>query len=95
VSARRFPVLRSHLRGLECPASVPWALVEPHAARARLNHDQSLERLAERGGLSPAELWCVVNDRHWRESPSEPEAVAWLRSATGEEARDVGARHGR
>jgi hypothetical protein len=25
------------------------------------NHQQSLERIAERGGFSPAEAWCVVS----------------------------------
>lgn len=41
---------------------MPWSFVEGHAARARANHDQSLERLAERGGLSPSELLAVVRE---------------------------------
>jgi hypothetical protein len=77
--SRRFPLLRSHLpAGHGCPPSVPWELVAPHERRARLNHDQSLERLAERGGLSPGELWCLVADCSLRERPTEAEAVAWL-----------------
>lgn len=63
---RRFPVLRGtqrerdELERLGCPRSVPWAFVAPHEAQARMNHDQTLERLAERGGLSPSELVAVV-----------------------------------
>lgn len=41
--------------------SVPWFVMEPHEAMARKNHCQSLTRLAERGGLSCGEAWCVVN----------------------------------
>lgn len=73
LSGRTFPVLttlfrRSDLEALalaKCPSSVPWALVEPHAWRARENHQQSLERLAERGGLDPTELVAVLEDRRW------------------------------
>lgn len=80
----RFPILRSHLpRGTDCPASVAWSFVAPHAARAQSNHDQTLERLAERGGLSAAELWCLVHDRRLQELPKEPEAVAWLKGLEG------------
>ena len=39
-----------------------WSLVAPHEARAYKNHYQSLERLNARGGLSPRELYCVLND---------------------------------
>lgn len=76
----RFPVLVSGLGALAigCPRSVPWAVVAPHAERAKANHDQTLERLAQRGGLSPGELWCVFHDRRLREMPSDAVAVAWL-----------------
>ena len=33
----------------------------PHESQARNNHGQTLERLAQRGGLSPCEAWCVIN----------------------------------
>ncbi|WP_211099537.1 hypothetical protein [Azospirillum agricola] len=36
------------------PASVPWSLLAPHEAQA------------ERGGLSPAEMVAVLEDRPWR-----------------------------
>lgn len=68
---RRFPVLWQGTHKDEvlwqergCPRDVPWSFVAPHEARAFTNHGQSLQRLAERGGLSPAELLCVLEDRH-------------------------------
>lgn len=70
------------------PKWIPWALVEPHAARARKNHGQTLEQLAARGGLSPFELWCVIHDADpYMRLPegglevmrvTEAEAAAWL-----------------
>lgn len=51
---------------LGCPKEVPWGFVEPHDIQARRNHGgQTLQELARRGGLSPAELLCVVTRRHW------------------------------
>lgn len=66
----RFPVLITHherdvLTFLNCPVSVPWAFVAPHSRRAFLNHNQSLERLAQRGGLGPDESVAVIEDRQW------------------------------
>src|SRR5216684_6385583 len=64
------------------PRSMPWSLVSGHDRQAQSNHSQTLERLAERGGLSPLELWCVVNDKKWREkgTMTEAQAIEWLRS---------------
>lgn len=55
---------------LEGPA-IPWHAIAPHDKQARHNHSQSLERLAERGGLSHAELWFVMNDIPWATLKSE------------------------
>jgi hypothetical protein len=84
---RQFPILvpRDH-RGREisgCPTSVPWSLVEPHRAQAMSNHGQpTLERLAERGGLSPDELHAVLHDQRWRPM-DQALAVQWLVEITG------------
>lgn len=43
----------------------PKHLVEPHEKQARANHQQTLDRLNERGGLSPCELLAVLEDRPW------------------------------
>ena len=57
-----FPIMGGdQLRGIK------WELVEGHNDQAKRNHEQSLARLALRGGLDPLELWCVVNDMSWRE----------------------------
>jgi hypothetical protein len=67
-----FPILRPewdrvfHREYPDCPASVPWDLVAPHAAQAQRNHGQSLETLARRGGLAPDELFAVMHDQPWQ-----------------------------
>ena len=91
-AALRFPVLRG-LSKDSLPSSVPWSVVEPHSRQAMRNHDQTLERLAERGGLSPVELWMVCHDRErvgslpYGAQVTREEAVAWLRSVAGPEVR--------
>lgn len=59
--------------------SVPWEFVAPHERQAIVNHEQTLRRLAQRGGLSPKELWCVVHSKRWRDGCSDKEALKWLR----------------
>lgn len=54
---RRFPV--------QGGPSIPWWFIASHEAQAKLNHDQTLERLAERGGLSPTEALAVLEDRRF------------------------------
>lgn len=49
------------------PSSVPWGLLDPHEHQARLNHSQSLKRLAERGGLAPDEMVAILTGRPWRD----------------------------
>jgi hypothetical protein len=49
------------------------------SARIRRNHGQTLERLAERGGLCPAEIWLAAHDRKYAAPVPPDEAVeAWL-----------------
>ena len=52
---------------------VPMAFMQQFEVGARLNHFQSIARLAQRGGLDPQEAMAVVQgvrycDRRWRES---------------------------
>lgn|GEM_PF-6557230 len=63
------------------PRSVSWELVKDHDEQAQSNHSQTLTHLAERGGLSPLELWCVVNDKKWHQKGdmTEAKAIDWLR----------------
>lgn len=71
-----FPVLPKY-RGYI--AGVAWDLVAKHEEQAMRNHYQTLERLAERGGLSLSELAAVLEDRRWR-NMSVPEALAVIKT---------------
>lgn len=59
--AEFFPILRHP------EFRLPWALVVPHAKQAMENHGQTLERLAERGGLSFSEALAVMCDLNYRD----------------------------
>ena len=59
VDRRPFPVLDER-------ATIPWGVIASHAAQAKRNHYQTLERLAERGGLGWSELIAVLENREWR-----------------------------
>jgi hypothetical protein len=65
-ACRWFPLLR-------CGGfAIPWDVVETHAKQAEQNHGQTLERLAERGGLDLSELAAVLEDRQWRSMGAWP-----------------------
>lgn len=84
--ARRFPV---HPDDRHLLRSVPWTLLDSHEGSAQRNHSQSLERLAERGGLSLSEIAAVIEDRQWR-SMTDEEALVVVTAAVNkaeEEAR--------
>ncbi|MCD2164331.1 hypothetical protein [Comamonas koreensis] len=45
---------------------LPWSMIAPHEKQAQANHGgQTLERLAERGGLSFCEAAAIMEDRRW------------------------------
>ena len=54
---RRFPI--------QGGPAIPWDALAPHERQAERNHDQSLETLARRGGLSPCEAVAILEDRPW------------------------------
>jgi hypothetical protein len=63
---RKFPVLRSTQRErFYLPGFVRFAYLKHHEDQAKKNHNQTLERLADRGGLSPQELYAVAHDMAW------------------------------
>lgn len=88
----RFPVLNQqncHPRDRKTmPRSVPWAFAETFRAQAEANHDQPLERLAERGGLAPEEMWIAAQGKTLREligvQVDEQAAIDWLYASSGE-----------
>jgi hypothetical protein len=86
VDTRRFPVLnQQHCRPSErlaMPRDVPWAFAERFRAQAERNHGQTLERLAERGGLSPQEMWLAAHGRRLiMRDIDERAAIDWLAGA--------------
>lgn len=69
-------------RDFESDFTIPLDLISPHEAQAQKNHDQTLQRLAERGGLSGLEALAVIEDRPYRpgeERHTNEEAEAILR----------------
>jgi len=67
---KRFPILKTALVGEICTIDeIPWAIIAPHARQALKNHEQTLERLAERGGLCASEAVAVLEDREWIDMP--------------------------
>ncbi|BAQ50390.1 hypothetical protein [Methylobacterium aquaticum] len=46
---------------------LPWGMIEPHEAQAKANHGQTLQRLAERGGLGACEAVAILQGRRWHE----------------------------
>ena len=64
-----------HYTAVPVKVQLPWAVIAPHAEQALKNHSQSLERLAERGGLSCCEAAAILEDRRWA-------AISW--NNTGE-----------
>ena len=64
-------------------SAIPWRLIAAHERQAVLNHDQSLEVLAQRGGLCRSEAVAVLEDRRWRSMPPA-EAEVRLREIVAE-----------
>lgn len=58
---RMFPILGDGF-------SIPWDLIEMYELQAIKNHSQSLERLAQRGGLGSDEMLAVIHGISWREA---------------------------
>jgi len=69
---RKFPVL-SYDRYKDCPSSVKWSELDD--AWALNVHSQTLERLAQRGGLCPEEIYWNVNHLQWSTKVDEKAAL--------------------
>ncbi len=67
---KTFPILKGER------ASIDYQLVADHAEQARANHYQSVERLAERGGLSWCELYAVLHNRRWEKIDTNDAMIA-------------------
>jgi hypothetical protein len=67
---RSFPILKGE------GAKIDYQLVSDHAEQVRSNHYQSVERLAERGGLSWCELYAVLHNRKWEKIDNNEAMIA-------------------
>jgi hypothetical protein len=59
ITDRRFPIQNG--------PSIPWEIIADCEAQARINHDQSIEQLSSRGGLSPGEAVAVLMGKRYKE----------------------------
>jgi hypothetical protein len=99
-----FPILPEDRRTIKgCPDFILWKHIAPHEAQAWDNHGQTLERLAQRGGLSLQELWAVMHDVGifdtfgWGSArkpgaPTLDECLAFALTLTGSEVTEPGAK---
>ena len=62
---KEFPILKSN------GETIPWESIASHKAQALINHGQSLEKLASRGGLSWCEALAVLRDSKFITMPEE------------------------
>jgi len=67
----KFPILGSNPKEY-----IKSDLIKPHENQALINHSQTLKRLAERGGLSWAEMLYILRDEpfNYRIQLSETDA---------------------
>jgi hypothetical protein len=85
---KTFPVLnQQHCRPSEMkvmPRHVPWSFVETFRQQAEQNHGQTLEGLAECGGLAPEEMWLAAHGHGlFRVKIDEQVAIDWLVATSG------------
>lgn len=53
------------IMGATLLSEIPWDFIAPHERQAMTNHGQTLERLAQRGGLGASEAIDIVEGRKW------------------------------
>ncbi|RVH56226.1 hypothetical protein CN213_15885 [Sinorhizobium meliloti] len=71
-----FPIL-----GDPIVKAIPWAAITPHEAQAMKNHSQTLNRLAQRGGLGVYEAYWVMTGQGLRWGKLTPVLMAAYRQA--------------
>lgn len=85
-SMSEFRILDWHkVKSLGIPQTIPWSLVEPFRERSLKWHNQTLERINERGGFSIQELYVHFHDGkaedfyQANQKQSLPKIVAWFK----------------
>lgn len=85
IKERRFPILHNRNHFPDAPGFIPWSIIEQHEACAQRNHSQSLNRLAQRGGLDPTEALAVMTNQNvfdlLKQKLPDDEVVAKLKDA--------------
>lgn len=73
----KFPILHNppFTVGDSRPSHVPWCIFVGHERQVDKNHGQTLERLAERGGLHPTEMACILEDKKFDKNMTLDEAL--------------------
>ena len=66
---RMFTVMKG-----EMLKAIPWSIIEMMSRQATANHGQTLERLNERGGLCPSELYATLTGLRLSEVDHSSEA---------------------
>jgi len=61
---KQYPIIRTMPQEY-----IPWDILVPHTNQVLQNHSQTLERLAERGGLSWLEVLWILEDKAWGGPP--------------------------
>lgn len=90
MTKRRFPILdQQHLPPqlrLKLPRFVDWDVVETYERAIERNHDQTLETLAERGGLAPEEIFAAAHGLRVSaiRTIDKQRALDWLYDVSGE-----------
>lgn len=77
--ARLFPLL--YPPKLNGTRAIPWGMLEPHEDWALQNHGQTLQQLANRGGLSPLEVLCILDHKGGGEKYVDPNGLLAARVA--------------
>jgi hypothetical protein len=73
---------RLQRRGLACPETMPFAPFAARRSRCLLNHAQSPETLAARGGLGAFEALAILEDKHYLDLEKEmPKEHDWDEAA--------------
>lgn len=63
MNTQMFPIIGSRHSSTSTKAWFPLKVLSPHAKQTSLNHAHSLQQMSERGGMTPAELAAVLEDR--------------------------------
>jgi hypothetical protein len=64
--------------------SIPMRILLPYEEQALRNHSQSLQRLAERGGMDACEIYGMLRGLRWSQLKPHPDdeanLIAWVAS---------------